>query len=42
MGGLGEINEAIDEAGDVQEAQPAEEPLGPGGIHDVMDFNGLL
>lgn len=41
-GGLGEINEAIDEAGDVQEAQPAEEPLGPGGIHDVMDFNGLL
>ena len=38
-GGLGEINEAINEAIDVKEAQPAEEPLGPGDIPDVMDFN---
>mgnify|MGYP004639599639 FL=1 len=56
-GDLGEINEAINEAGDAQEEHPAEgpeepleeplgpdeiPPLGPGDIHDVMDFNGLL
>ncbi len=45
-GNLGEINEAINEAIDAQEAQPAEEPLeelwGPEEVLDQVDVNDLF